>query len=126
MAKEMIEPTTAHDLLNNVVPYLVAGGLKGLASTLWTTLKSAFTKPENQTLVLDLEKNPTDKTLRDKVETTLQSELEKNKELTSQLVDLLKQVQASEEHQNIVKQTGDNNIAVTGKITGSTISINQK
>ena len=122
----MIEPTTAHDLLNNVVPYLVAGGLKGLASTLWTKLKSAFTKTEDQTLVLDLEKNPTDKSLRDKVESTLQSELEKNKELTNEFVDLLKQVQASEEHKNIVKQIGDNNIAVTGKLTGSTISINQK
>jgi hypothetical protein len=122
----MIEPTTAQELLNNIVPYLIVGGVKGLASTLWTKLKSVFAKTENETIITNFEKDPTDKTLRHKVESVLQVELEKNKELTTELVNLLKQVQATEEHKNVVKQTGDNNIAVTGKISSSTISINQK
>lgn len=122
----MIDPTTAHDLLNNVVPYLVVGGLEGLASTLWTKLKSVFAAPENKKVVLEFEKNPTDISLRDKVESILQLELERNNKLTSELIALLKQVQATEEHKNIVKQVGDNNIAVTGKITDSTIKINRK
>lgn len=126
MAKEMIEPTTAQELLNNVVPYLIAGGAKGLASALWTKLKSVFTKTENESVLVDFEKTPTDKSLRDKLESVLQIELEKNKELTNELIDLLKQVQATEEHKNIVTQKGDNNIAVTGKISDSTININQK
>lgn len=122
----MIEPTTAQEIVSNVVPYLIAGGLKGLASTAWTKIKSLFSKKEDEAVVLQLEKNPTDPSIKTKFEGILQQELEKNQELATELLDLVKQLQASEQHKNIVKQFGDNNIAISGKVSNSSININQK
>ncbi len=125
----MIEITeVAKEAINTIAPYLAIGGqeiIKGVASDLWTKIKSVFQKKGEKKLIEEFKNKPTDANIKGQIEYILESELKENNELVANLTELIRSVQASEEYKNIVTQIGDNNISVAGKISNSTININK-
>ncbi len=116
----------AKEAITTIAPYLVVGGteiIKDVSSDLWTSIKGVFKKKNEESLLSDFEKNPADIATKAKVEYVLESELKVNKELTKQLSELIKSVQATQDYKNYVSQVGDNNISIQGKILGSKINI---
>src|ERR1035437_3209571 len=116
----------AKETINTLSPYLIIGGqeiIKGVASDLWTKVKSVFKKKGEEKLIEEFEKSPTDLKTKGKMEYVLESELKVDSDLVLTLTDFIKSVQATEDYKNYVTQIGDNNISVTGKITNSTIKI---
>lgn len=116
----------AKEAITTIAPYLAVGGteiIKDVSSDLWTSIKGVFKKKDAEKLLSEFKKNPTDISTKAKVEYVLECELKENKELTEQLSELIKSVQATEDYKNYVSQVGDNNISIQGKISGSKINI---
>jgi len=116
----------AKEAVSTITPFLVAGGkelIKDTASDLWTSMKGVFKKKDEEKLLEDLEKSPTDIATIAKVEYVLESELKNNKEFTEQLLKIISAVKKTEEYSNYVSQVGNDNISVQGKILNSKINI---
>ena len=125
----MIEFTElSKNVINTVAPFLVVGGeeiVKGVSSELWSKIKSVFSKKGEQKLLEQFEVTPNDVSTKAKIEYILENELKNNNDLALSLAELIKNVQATEDYRNYVTQTGDNNIAVSGKISNSSINIHK-
>lgn len=118
----------AKEAVNTLVPFLAVGGkevIKGAAADLWGQIKWVFHKKGEEKLMQEFEASPTDQILKTKVEAALEHELNANADLVNSLAQLIGSVQATEDYKAYVKQIGDNNISVTGKITNSTINIHR-
>lgn len=116
----------AREAITTIAPYLAVGGteiIKDVSSDLWTSIKGVFKKKDEENLLSEFEKNPTDVATKAKVEYVLESELKENKELSEKLSELIKTVQATEDYKNYVSQVGNDNISIQGKISGSKINI---
>lgn len=116
----------AKEAVNTITPFLAAGGtelIKDAASDLWASMKGVFKKKNEEKLLEDLEKSPTDIATKAKVEYVLESELKNNKELAEQLLEIVSAVKKTEEYLNYVSQVGNDNISVQGKISNSKINI---
>ncbi|MFI8605659.1 hypothetical protein ACIGCP_14435 [Cellulophaga baltica] len=116
----------AKEAVNTITPFLAAGGtelIKDAASDLWASLKGVFKKKDEEKLLEDLEKSPTDIATKAKVEYVLESELKNNKEFAEQLLKIISAVKKTEEYLNYVSQVGNDNISVQGKISNSKINI---
>jgi len=116
----------AKEAVNTITPFLAAGGtelIKDAASDLWTSMKGVFKKKDEEKLLEDLEKSPTDIATKAKVEYVLESELKNNKEFAEQLLKIISAVKKTEEYSNYVSQVGNDNISVQGKISNSKINI---
>ena len=125
----MIEFTElSKNVINTVAPFLVVGGeeiVKGVSSELWSKIKSVFSKKGEQKLLEQFEVTPNDVSTKAKIEYILENELKNNNDLALSLAELIKNVQATDDYRNYVTQTGDNNIAVSGKISNSSINIHK-
>ncbi|WBL23814.1 hypothetical protein [Zunongwangia sp. HRR-M8] len=116
----------AREAISTIAPYLAVGGteiIKDVSSDLWKSIKGVFKKKDEEKLLSEFEKNPTDISTKAKIEYVLESELKENKELADKISELTKSVQSTEEYKNYVSQVGDNNISIQGKISGSKINI---
>ncbi|WP_349663297.1 hypothetical protein IZU89_11530 [Cellulophaga lytica] len=116
----------AKEAVNTITPFLAAGGtelIKDAASDLWASMKGVFKKKDEEKLLEDLEKSPTDIATKAKVEYVLESELKNNKEFAEQLLKIISAVKETEEYSNYVSQVGNDNISIQGKISNSKINI---
>lgn len=122
----MIEiPTLAVDAFRYSLPFLIAAGegfATGIGFDLWLKIKEVFTRKKEDQVIELLEKSPNDSKLLGRAEYILESELKGSPELIASFTSLIEAVKTSNEYKNIVTQTGDNNIAVTG-ISNSKINI---
>lgn len=116
----------AKETVNTITPFLAAGGkelVKDAASDLWISLKGVFKKKDEEKLLEDLEKSPTDIATKAKVEYVLESELKNNEELAEQLLKIIAAVKKTDKYSNYASQVGNHNVSVQGKISNSKINI---
>jgi hypothetical protein len=118
----------AKEILDTIQPFVVAGGqglIKGAAADLWTRIKSVFKKKEDEDLLRQFEDDAKNSITKGKLEMVLNSEMQRDQNIMTDLAALLEKVKLSEEYRTFVNQVGDKNISVAGKISNSSININK-
>jgi len=118
----------AKEVITTLSPIMAIGGkeiLKGASKDLWDQIKSVFKNKDEEHLVEEIENDPTNLKLQGKMEYVLESELKNNQDLVVMLSEMMEKIKLAEQLKNNVVQKGDNNIAVTGHITNSSININR-
>src|SRR5690606_36740035 len=118
----------AKKAVNIIGTALATGGneiIKRIASDLWTNVKSLLNKKGHEKLIGAFEKNPTDLSTKEQIVIVLENELRQDENMAQNISKLIHAIKTSDGYQNFVSQIGDKNIAVTGKINNSTITINK-
>lgn len=121
--------------VTELVPYVLAKGADKLIEKaaeegfeqrgkIWQLVKSLFIEDE-LTLLNLFEQNPEDVRTQAKLELRLEDQLKQNPNIAKQLEEFLKQIPQSQQKQNTITQSGNDNIA-NQDVTNSSININQK
>lgn len=125
----MIEYSTiASETLTTLQPFLELGGkeiIKSVAKDLWSKVRGVFINKEEIEVFTKFESDPSDLKNQDKFELLLESKLKENEDLLNDLKKLLNEIKKSEDYSSIITQKGNDNISISGKISGSNISINK-
>ncbi|MGI4874149.1 MAG: hypothetical protein ACRYFX_23560 [Janthinobacterium lividum] len=122
----MIPEILAPQALTFIVPYLVKGGeelSKSITKDLWEKTKSVFQANGKGEALAKFEAMPNDAKKQGQIEYILQEELASNKSLADEFKTLIESARKERTYDSSVNQSGDNNIAVSGQISGSSISI---
>lgn len=90
---------------------------------IWELVKSLFVEDE-LTLLNLFEENPEDAKTQGKLEGKIEDRLKENPQVAKQLEELLKQIPQTQNKQNTITQSGNNNIA-NQDISNSTITFNK-
>lgn len=120
--------TLAIQAIALLTPYLAKGAeeiTKSVAKDLWSSCKNIFKSKDKEVLLEKLEAAPDDLKLQGQVEYVLTQELENNSELAQTISKIVENIKNSPEYKSKIHQTGNENIAVGGQISNSTININR-
>jgi|GEM_PF-3921942 len=120
--------TLAIQTIALLTPYLAKGAeeiTKSVAKDVWEKVKNIFKYKGKEKLLEKLEVNPNDPKLQAQAEYIILEELENNSELANNLAELVTELKTLNEYKSEIHQTGNGNIAVSGQINNSTISINK-
>jgi hypothetical protein len=107
-------------------PYLEKGAEKiteSIAGDLWLKIKGIFKKKEKENLTTDLVENPTNPTIRTQAETVLHQAFAADPLLLAEIGSLLEKLKKANEINANINQTGNDNIAISGQISGTSINI---
>ena len=116
----------ANDTINTLQPFLELGGkeiLKSVAKDAWIKIKNSFSKPLETKVIEILELEPTNQNNIGKFELLLEQKFSVDKEFYHSILDSIKKIKSTEDYSSIIKQLGNDNISISGKIDNSKINI---
>jgi len=115
-------------VVNIIGPVISNGGneiVKNITSDLWDKVKSVFNKKGEDKVIEAFKETPADPSVKERVVDILEEELKQDENLKQEILELIRAIRKTDDYKNFVSQIGDKNIAVTGKINNSAITINK-
>jgi hypothetical protein len=109
-------------------PYLAKGAEEistSVAKDLWVKVKSIFKSKQKEGLIEKLVSSPADLKTQGQIEYVLHEELSANDILFEEFKKLVEELQEKSSNNSDIKQIGDNNFAVGGQISNSTITVHK-
>lgn len=124
----------APQVITALIPFLVKGAEKVAEksaeegfeqrSKIWQAVKGLF-QDDDLTILSLFEANPEDQSIQGRIEEKINTNLKQNPDVVERLEELLKQIPTTQFKQNLLNQSGSNNVA-NQDISNSSIHINQK
>lgn len=120
--------TLATETLTTLQPFLELGGkeiLKTAAKDAWEKIKKVFSKSDEVIVVEEFEENPKQNDKISRLEELLKMKFSQDENFYKFIYSEILNIKKSDDYKVIINQTGNDNISISGNITGSNININK-